>query len=73
MSVSIEEILAMFRAENALMLDAAIQKMEGAIDARMTGYENRISKEVSIYRSVLNSWSSERKPVRRVTILLCRK
>ena len=37
----------MFRAENALMLDAAIQKMEGAIDARMTGYENRISKEVS--------------------------
>ena len=47
MSVSIEEIRAMFRAENALMLDAALQKMEGAIDARMTGYENRISKEVS--------------------------
>ena len=47
MSVSIEEIRAMFRAENALMLDAAIQKMEGAIDAMMTGYENRISKEVS--------------------------
>ena len=34
-------------AENAAMLDAALQKMEGAIDARMTGYENGISKEVS--------------------------
>ena len=39
--------MRMFRAENAAMLDAAIQRMEGAIDARMTGYENRISKEVS--------------------------
>ena len=47
MSVSLDEIRAMFKAENALMLDAAIQMMEGAIDARMTGYENRISKEVS--------------------------
>ena len=47
MSVSLDEIRAMFRAENAAMLDAALQKMEGAIDARMTGYENRISTEVS--------------------------
>ena len=46
-SATLDEIHAMFRAENAAMLDAAIQRMEGAIDARMTGYENRISKEVS--------------------------
>ena len=47
MSVSLDEIRAMFRAENTAMLDAALQKMEGVIDARMTGYENRISTEVS--------------------------
>ena len=46
-SASLDEIRAMFRAENAARLDATLLKMEGAIDARMTCYETRLMKEVS--------------------------
>ena len=37
----------MIRAENDTLLDAALQKLEGVIDARLAGHEARLMKEIA--------------------------
>ena len=45
--MSLDEIRLMIRAENATLLDAILQKLEGVIDARLAGQEARLMKEIS--------------------------
>ena len=45
--MSLDEIRSMIRAENATLLDATLQKLEGVIDARLAGQEARLMKEIS--------------------------
>ena len=46
-SMPLDEIRSMIRAEHATLLDATLQKLEGVIDARLAGQEARLMKEIS--------------------------
>ena len=45
--MSLDDIRSLIMAENATLLDTTLQKLEGVIDARLTGQEALLMKEIS--------------------------